>query len=285
MLAVRPHAAPAQTADEDQLLLPDSISNNDIEMRGRFVRRWRQNDGTHVLVYTGGFRLNSGKREFTSDNAVIWINQRLSEPERRKFYDLTVYLSENAVVREPGGTTTEDSVLLVSNVRTYGKVFSLQDAHSPEAAEDNELYQLALKDRARIEGEEPEPAAPGMDIAVRSPTEVERKRVKPRRVSISVRGGMEPATTPSGEPVQVLTGGIYATQSGGPDAPFLQIQADNAVVFLREKAAASFVGELDGSSSQPAPPPSYEKQADGGGLLGGGARLGDLATAVYLEGD
>lgn len=275
-----PQLAPAQTGDGDELLLPDAISNYDIEMRGRFVRRWRQDDGTHVLIYTGGFRLSASKRQLSASNAVVWVKSSLTDPDHRRFFDLVVYLSEQAEVREPGGTITEDSVLLVSNLRTYGKVITLQDAHSPEPAEDNELYQRALKDRARIEGQEPE-AGPARDIAVRSPADAEKPKSKPRRVAISIRGASEPATTPDGEPVQVIVGGIYATQGGGANAPFLEILADNAVVFLRERAAASFVGEMEGSTSRPATeaPSAPSDAADRDESLGG------LAKAVYLEGD
>jgi hypothetical protein len=64
--------------------------------------------------------------------------------------------------------------------------------------------------------------------------------------------------------VQVITGGIYATQGGGSDAPFLEILADNAVVFLREKAAASFLGQLDNPTSQPTEAGSEPSETPGG---------------------
>src|SRR5262247_2582708 len=99
-----PLAAPpvtlAQAGDQDELLLPDAISDQEIEMRGRFVRRWQQEDGTHVLIYTGGFRLNAGKRQLSASNAVVWVKPSFTDPERRRFFDLVVYLSEHAEVRE-----------------------------------------------------------------------------------------------------------------------------------------------------------------------------------------
>src|SRR5262245_19851121 len=95
-----PNSAPAQqVSDEDELLLPDAISHNDIEMRGRFVRRWQREDGTHVLIYSGGFRLAAGKRQLSASSAVVWVKPSLTEPDHRRFFDLVVYLSEHAEVR------------------------------------------------------------------------------------------------------------------------------------------------------------------------------------------
>ncbi|GAG46583.1 unnamed protein product, partial [marine sediment metagenome] len=146
--------APAQVEPYEEPLLPDVISTQDIEMRARYVRQWPEDDGTLVLMFTGGFRLNMGRRQLSANDAVVWIRPKRSEPEGRKYYELTVYLSGSAEVREPGGTTTEDNVLLVSNLRTHGRVIKYHDAHSPEVMTGAALYQRARRDRARIEAEQ-----------------------------------------------------------------------------------------------------------------------------------
>ena len=120
-------------------------------MRARYVRQWKQDDGTLVLVFNSGFRMDFGPRRMTASNAVVWIDPARSDLDGRKYYQFTVYLSENAEVREAAGTTTQDTVLLVSNLRTRGRIVKHHDAHAPEAEEDNSLYQRALVDRTLIE--------------------------------------------------------------------------------------------------------------------------------------
>src|SRR5262245_51269206 len=179
-------------------------------MRGRYARQWKDSTGTLVVVYTGAFRLDVGKRSLSADNAVVWIVPRRSEPEGRKFYDLTVYLQGAAEVREPAGTITEDAVLLVSNLRTYGRVVKYDDAHSPETMEASELYQQALADRKRIEeGLTTRPA----EVEVQRPMGVSRAKPKPKLVRYVLPRGTEPSQTRDGEPVQIATGRVYFAQS------------------------------------------------------------------------
>ncbi|MCC6357865.1 MAG: hypothetical protein IT450_03915, partial [Phycisphaerales bacterium] len=82
-------------------------------MSGRYARQWRQEDGTLVVVYTGAFKLNMGARALSSQNAVLWIYPKRSDPENRRYYELVAYLAGDAEVREAAGTITEDRRLLV----------------------------------------------------------------------------------------------------------------------------------------------------------------------------
>src|SRR5262249_7100576 len=142
----------------------------------------------------------------------------------------------------PAGTVTEDAVLLVSNLRTYGRVVKYDDVHSMENMESSELYQQALRDRKRIEEgiATTQPAA----IEVQSPA-VARPKRPPRFIRYSIKN-IEPATTRSGETVQIATGRVYFAQSGSHDAPVLEIQADTAVIFPAERSAGSIVGAAEG---------------------------------------
>ena len=125
-----PRPAAAQIEPEEPLL-PVEISARDVEMRGRYVRQWKE-DGTWILMFTGGFRLDMGQRHLSAHSGVVWITAAV-DGEGRRYSVFTVYLSENACVREFGGTTIEDNVLLVSNLRTYGKIIKYSDVHSPES--------------------------------------------------------------------------------------------------------------------------------------------------------
>lgn len=294
-------------------LLPDDVGTGDVIMRGRYARQWQQEDGTWVVVFNGGFQLDFGQRRLNADDAVVWIARRELDPAAAPsgatarpttVYELTVHLSGRARVRETAGTTIEDDRLLVSNIRTTGTIEKFHDAHSPEVMEDSQLYQQALADRRRIEGDLP-PETPDMPVAVRSPAEAPRRR--PPRLITYRFGNMEPAQTAATEPVQVMTGGVYFAQTGGPLDPAVEIRANSAVVFLAQVRGAAFLDELAEPEDEPqaaAPAPPQQRPA---GIEGGEtapraaprveepepAEAGPLATlgrqqnirAVYLEGD
>jgi hypothetical protein len=289
-------AALAQFEPDEEPLLPEMISTLDIEMRARYVRQWREDDATLVLMFTGGFRLDMGRRRLSANDAVVWIAPKRTEPEGRKYYELTVYLSESAEVRELAGTTIEDTTLLVSNLRTFGRVIKLHDAHSPEVMRESPLYQRAVRDRARIEAEELPPG----EVA---PLEVTRPAVgrRPERPPPTIRwsvANVDATETPDGRVVQVATGGVFFSRSGSPDSPVLEIRADNAVVFLAEGAATLLGAGLRGQAREaPAQPPVGEEdqppstpaqereQPAEEAALGVGAGLAKEIEAVYLEGD
>ena len=143
-------AAPSATGQyepDDEPILPDEINRLDVDMSARYVHQWRAANGEFVLVFSGGFELEIGRRMLSADDAVVWIARRQSDQGDGKYYELTVYLSGAAEVRELGGTTTEDSALLVSNIRTQGRIIKHHDAHSPEQMDDSALYQRALAAR------------------------------------------------------------------------------------------------------------------------------------------
>ncbi len=291
--------AAAQFDFSDEPLLASEVSAADLEMRGRWVRQWRDETGRLILMFNGGFRLDMGQRRLSSNNAVVWLEPGQTD-RGRKFYALTVYLSENAAIREPGGTVTEDSVLLVRGLRTSGRLIKYHDAYAPENLEASPLYQQALRDRLALEEHEEAPPAGAPEIVrpAGPAPEVER----PQRVVRYHLPNIEPAETPDGERVFVATGGVYFSQSGGPDAAVLEIRADHAVVFPTEDTTAAFFGaELEGEQRSepppapaPQPPPEQPPVPDTAvpGVLPAEAVLGwgqagqqSRIRAVYLEGD
>jgi hypothetical protein len=295
-------AAPvlAQVEPDDEPLLPDTISDIDVEMRGRYVRQWREDDGTWVLMFTGGFRLEMGRRQLSANDAVVWVLPKQSEAEGRKYYELTVYLSQSAEVREPAGTTIEDSMLLVSNLRTYGRVAKEYDAQSPEVMRDSPLYQEALRARTRAEEGAIAPKEPA-PIEVTRPKAAGSGEERPPRTLRWQLSSVDSAETPTGEIVQVATGGVYFSESGSPESPVLEIQADNAVVFPAEGAADAILGtDVEGEvRDAPSEPPSEEQreqpaaptkargqeQAPGESMLEAQPGIAKRVRAVYLEGD
>ncbi len=289
--------AGAQFDFNDEPLLASAISSQDVRMRGRWVRQWRDAEGVLVLMFNGGFQLDMGQRRLAANNAVVWIEPRREAESGRVYHELTVYLSENAEVREPAGTLTQDTVLLVRGLRTFGRIVKQHDAYAPENMEHSPLYLQALRDRLLLEEAEAAPPAAG---EVARPEQMRPAAARPPRVIRYSLPNIEPATTPEGEPVFVSTGGVYFSQGGGPDAAMLEIRARSAVVFPAEGAAESLFGEQGSGAAkaaeeQPAPaepsPEPSAPQPDGAtseaaAALGlGGPQAEGRVRAVYLEGD
>ena len=294
LLASGPAAA---QLEPDDPILPGAISSEPIELQARYIRQWRRPDGDLALHCTGQFELTMGLRRLSANNAIVWITPRSDEAARR-YYDLTVYLSEDALVREPGGTSTADQALLVSNLATYGELVKRQDAHSPENMESSPLFQRAERDRGLVAA-----AAAGQ---ISRPAEVARitPRAPQREVRFTIRKGSEPAETRDGEPVQIVSGGVYLSQSGGPDSPTLEIQADRAVIFLqsqpqrRDDSGSAAESATDSAPAQsevggfrfetPSESPPEPDAADQGALEPPAPEFSvwqSTARAVYLEGD
>lgn len=272
----------------DEPLTPSAVSESDMEIRGRYSRQWKRDDGTLVLMVQGAFRLDFAGRELSADNAVAWITPRKSPLDGRKYYELSVYLAGKAQVREPAGTIVEDQVLLVSNLRTYGRIVKYDDAHAPESQESTDLYRRATEDRALIEGLLADPDRPVQEV--HRPVELERPRPRPRQVRYVLPSGTEPAELADGTPIQIATGRVYFSQTGGPDSAVLEIQADNAVIFPASRSAASMLG--DEPTSQPATRPTTGRtKREGAADVLEGAKLDSPQEAagflrgVYLEGD
>ena len=224
----------------DEPLLPEAISDLDVEMRGRFAWQWQTPEKEWVVLYNGDFQLTIGRRKLSARDSVIWL-RAATDPRGRAYTQLTVYLSGDAEVRESGGTTTVDNVLLVSNLRTYGSIEKSQDSHTEESAEKSDLYQRAKLDRAGVEAGLPV----GVDFAtVRKPGGPAGVAAPSRSVRYNL-GNVESATTPDNSTVYVASGGVYFSQGGrgAESEKFVEIRATSAVIFPAEQMTA---GLLDG---------------------------------------
>lgn len=299
----------AQDYADDELLVPDMVSSADVEMQGAHCRQWRAESGELVLVYSGRFKLTIGRRQMSAAEAVVWINSEREAGTDRPMFSLTVYLSEDAELIEPAGTITQDSVLLVSGIRTTGRIIKRHDAHAEGSGEQNPLYRRATEDRRRIEEalRQPTDEPPAGRVVRGADAEAARIRRPPRPVRYRV-AGIEPARTPQGEQVLVMSGPVSFLQAGSTDAATLEITADRAVVFPVASAAGSLLdraeqGESAGSTSSsdhpvadhssPAGVTTQPTQAPAAGTpstdaperRSGDEQIEQFVRAVYLEGD
>jgi len=283
---------PSVLHQDDGPLLPDAVSSRDIEMQARHARQWRTDDGEIVLMFTGGFRMEMGRRRLASNDAVIWIKPQRDE-DNRKYYELTAYLSGSAEISEVAGTVIGDSALLVSNLRTYGRIIKRHDAHSPEAGAESLLYQSAAAARVKraeeIDYVEIEESPPGVEVT--RPEDDGRPRRPSRTVYYSLKN-VESSTTTDGEVVQVASGGVYFSQVGGTESPALEIIADIAVIFPSADVMSSILGVDESEPEAPARAPQSEPEAPARANqtlaappLGGEIDLSRKIRGVYLEGD
>ncbi|MDX2198367.1 MAG: hypothetical protein SF069_05275 [Phycisphaerae bacterium] len=297
LLAVSPAAGDEPEEPDDAPLLPESVSDFEVDMRGRYAWQWKNAEGELVVLFNGEFQLTFGRRLLSANDGVVWIRSA-NDASAGKYQILTVYLSGDAEVREAAGTTTTDRVLLVSNLRTSGAITKSQDAHTRESAEKSDLYQRAKLDRAAVEAGLPL----GVDYStVRVPGRPRpgtREPAKPVRYQL---GGIESARTADGSEVLVATGGVYFSQGGRSSDDFVEIRAESAVMFPAQSLTQSLgasAGVVTGSAPASAPSDGGGGAVEaGGGAAAAGAEGGstpgalntagiaDRVRAVYLEGD
>ncbi len=286
--------------ESDAPLLPQSISENDIVMEARIARQARDAQ-TILLQFDGGFLLTMGRRELSAARAVVWIDPALSE-EGRKYYTLTVFLTGYARVKEPGGAITEDETLLVTNLRTYGRVTKRHDAIIEEPVEQWPLFAVARDEREKARERADARALPEVTPG-EGPATGRAPQGAPRVIRYNLPI-LETAVTPGGEQVIVGSGRVYFSHAGGPNAATLEILADHAVVFPVEGASlrlvdaeaaggagrardASPAPEDDSGEPRPeprfvAPEPEGQAEPSRSGLV---PQLSSGIRGVYLEGD
>ncbi|MCA9243218.1 MAG: hypothetical protein KDA32_04625 [Phycisphaerales bacterium] len=286
--------------ESDEPLLPQSISENDIVMEARIARQGHQGESI-LLQFDDGFVLTMGRRELSAARALVWIDPDLSE-EGRKFYDLTVFLTGYARVKEPGGAITEDETLLVTNLRTYGRVTKRHDAVIDEPVDQWPLYEAAIAERERARERAEVFASPQVAEAT-TPAREAKERTGPARIIRYNLPILETAVTPGGEQVIVGSGRVYFSHAGGPNAATLEILADNAVVFPAEGASLRLVapgakpdrdstaeGAADPTTGEPSPRPRFapaneDNRPSVSVQSGLTPQMSSGIRGVYLEGD
>lgn len=284
--------APAPPAP-GQAILPTGISEEDVEMFGRFCYVWQEPSGTQVIQYEGEFALDMGQRRVRSGDAVVWISR--ARYQGRIYASLQIFLWRDAQVIEPGGTVTRGDVLFAT-LNTFGKVRVNSSATALRSAEDTSLYRQAVRARESVlarEGQEGPTQQPLTVLRTRQPGVI-RPHTPDRRVLFRA-DNLESATV-DGQTVVTITGNVYIAQGQHGGAEALELRADAAVLWAQPGAAEESFGESLGvPSSRPARKPSATGTPAAEGVspaespvprppsLGGG--LSERISAAYLEGD
>ncbi len=293
--------APPPIADKiDQPLLPSGISEFPVELSGKLVFLFKTADGASAMHFIGDFSLRSGDpeaQEFRSREAVVWVMDRTFE--QRDYRHLQMFLWQDAEVREVAGTVTSGPALFVT-LSTFGAVSASADEVAMQSSAETQAYQEGERIRSAFAGAQvfgPDATAP---LRVFDPTGLGATAKKPTVrpvIHFQTTGEMTVSETVDGGKVIAVTGGVYLARGTAESDQFIQVQADNAVVFLApgqdlqipvsgeaaglgqgESAAVPVSRARDGRS-----PRDKSRRSDSQLLASG---FGDVEVeGAYLEGD
>ena len=303
MLAIRASYGqdPPPIADRvDDPLLPSGISEFPVELNGKLVYVFKTEDGANALHFIGDFTLKSGDpdaQEFHSCEAVVWLTERTHE--NRAYRHLQVFLWRDAEVLEVAGTVTTGPALFVT-LSTFEKVTTAADDVAMQSSAETQVY----KEGERIRGAFARGGLFGSDAAVSlrvfDPTGLGAAAKKPvirPTIQFQTTGALTVSETVDGGKVITVTGGVYLARGTADSGEFLQIQADNAVVFLApgqelQTPAGREAAGLGGASPSAFSPGARSgegragetRKGSDGQLLASG--FGDVEVeGAYLEGD
>lgn len=227
---------PTPLADPtDKSLLPSGITDLPVHLDGSLVSIFKDEDSTDALSFLGDFSVRIGEQtpqELRSREAVVWIENR--QHDGRNYRHIEVLLWREAEVTELAGTTTTGPAIFVT-LNTYAAVTTHADDVTRQSAADTDLYAQARAVRKAYR----EKAKPGDDakiaLGVFDPAGSSKSagRTTPRPViDFQCRGEIAVTKTADGGQVITMTGGVYLSRGVAGTEDFLELQADNVVVFL-----------------------------------------------------
>lgn len=227
---------PAPIGDRvDEALLPSGISNHDVDLEGSLAFLFKDDDGTDVAHYLGGFTLRTGEdgaQALRSKEAVVWISHRIHEG--RPYQHLQILLWRDAEIVELGGTTTFGPALFVT-LNTFASIRTHVDDVAYQSSADREVYKEGNAIRKAIAGADIEPASADTSLRVLDPTGLTTESKKPPRRStmiFQVPSGEFRMQRIDGRDVVTVVGGAYMARGEQDSSGYLEILADSVVVFL-----------------------------------------------------
>ncbi len=293
---------PPLTSDylaEEKPLTPPGISGEEVVVSATYAYLWRPRDEVQAICAYGDFSLRVGEHVLRSRDGVVWLTE--SRWEGRLYYEMEVFLWQDAEVRHPGGTIETGPALLVT-VASFGPVRLNVASHARQSDEGGSLYQRAAAVRESISAvpAEPTTTAPQEESAVRLRTaSAERLAAMrpprpPRRIDYSGRDLSSQIV--ADQRVVVAIGDVRISQSEGVSGEALELQADAAVLYLSQagvEAALPEVGTGREGRREPAEPrrdarapqTAAEEPPLEGEARTDRQRARDLVTGAYLEGD
>jgi hypothetical protein len=230
----------------------------DLHLKGRELISYKLNTTGHVLVFRGEFGISIGANQFSSEEAVVWLESVTTEFRGRLAIDYRamVYLQGNVSVGKAKGPQTVDlgeAVIEQGQVRVLwfgvsGEVFVTADKREISDPRGLELYAKAFAALQAV-GIEPTTveAQPQVKVRPERPSEEEVVTARPAEEVAEPRE-KEPTfrypinLSPVGEvapkiewdeqaKTATVIGRFYLWQKQDEKGGLLELQADNAVIF------------------------------------------------------
>lgn len=283
-----PPSLPSEYAVEEKTPPPAGIGSDDATIGGTYTYTWSQPDHTQVVSVYGDFVLNMGEYTLRSRDAVAWFRRQTWE--KKPYYELEVFLWQDAEVHQPGGTIETGPALLVT-LNTFGRLAIQAAGHARRSDEASPLYERARRVRvgtttASAPAESPVHLKTGRVAPVRAM----RPPRPPRRIDYSGRDLSSQRI--EGRRAILAIGDVRISQSEGSSAEALELRADAAVLYISEKAEELVPG-LEGAPTEKKtgrkPAPSAPSAAEEPKLHEDkkpDRQAGrEMISAAYLEGD
>ncbi len=266
-----------------------AFAGQDLHLQGQELISYRLSPVDHVLVFQGGFSLSIGAHQFSADRAVVWLGPNSAgipgsgitqpAPDTRIDYEATVYLQGNVSAKKPEGATTTDlsqtviepGRIMAVQFDVTGEIFIKADSRKIGDPRGLELYREAFES-LQAAGIEPAIAeAEPREIELQVETITLEEPGQEAAESQVKKPGFEylPVLSPVGEATKVeykenigtVIGRFYLSQKQDEKGGLLELQADNAVIFL-----------------------AAEQQPEGDGKNGAKDTLTGM-KAIYMSGD
>ena len=266
-----------------------AFAGQDLHLQGQELISYRLSPVDHALVFQSGFSMSIGAQQFSADSAVIWLGSGSpggaiteSSARPRIYYEATVYLQGNVSAKKPEGASTiglsrtviEEGRAIAIRSDVSGEIFVTADNRKIADPRVLELYGKAFSalQAAGIEptSAEAEPHEPELQIEKITLEDPADQAAQPQKKKPGFR--YPPILSPAGETALkiewddtektgTVLGRFYLSQKQDEKGGLLELQADNAVIFL-----------------------SAEQQPEGNGKIGAKNTLSGM-QAIYMSGD
>jgi len=248
------------TAEGDKAAV---FAGQDLHLQGQELVSYRLSPVDHVLVFKNGLSLSIGSHQFSADRAVVWLGPKTagisgspaaqSASEPRIDYQATVYLQDNVSAKKPEGATTTDlSRTVIEQGRTMALQFEVTGgifikADSREIADPRvlEFYREAFESLqaagVEITSAGAEPREPELQVETISLEQPGQEATEPQGKKPDYKYPL--VLSPAGEAalkvewddkekIGTVIGRFYLYQKQDEKGGLLELQADNAVIFL-----------------------------------------------------
>lgn len=242
------------TAERD---IAAAFTGQDLHLQGKEPISYRLPGFEHVLVFQHGFSMSIDAQQFSADTAVVWLGPgTLRVPQRaitelgdhpRVDYIATVYLQGDISYKKPKVATTiklfrtviEQDRAMAVQFDVTGQIFMEADSRKTTDPRGLELYRKAFES---LQAAGIKPASAGAEP---QEPELQVETINLEEPGQEKKPGFEylPFLSPAGEVVPqvewdleqnigTVIGRFYLYQKQDDKGGLLELQADNAVIFL-----------------------------------------------------